>query len=154
VAGRHGRHCSTRAGEAWAGSRVRAAGSAPFDPQNAQSADRKTFAARKRLRPRLAAPRPGQTPQPGQPPNPPPTPKPGEPKVNPVKPGQTQPPACQAHLEAEKHLKAGRHGEWTHEALNAGPKTGASWGVTLMPPGYDEEEHPDIADIVRSQNKR
>ncbi|GBF88001.1 Map2 kinase [Raphidocelis subcapitata] len=62
--------------------------------------------------------------------------------------------AEQAHLEAEKHLKAGRHGEWTHEALNAGPKTGASWGVTLLPPGYSEGEHPDVADIIRSQNKR
>jgi hypothetical protein len=58
------------------------------------------------------------------------------------------------HLEAEKHLKAGRHGEWTSEALDAAPKSGVSWGVTLVPPGCTEESHPDIADIVRSQNKR
>jgi hypothetical protein len=60
----------------------------------------------------------------------------------------------QAHLEPEQHLKAGRHGEWAADALRAGPKTGASWGVTLAPPGYSEEGNPDIADIVRSQNRR
>lgn len=49
---------------------------------------------------------------------------------------------------------AGRHGEWAQVALDAGPKTGVSWGVTLVPPGYTEEQHPEIADIVRSQNKR
>ncbi len=58
-----------------------------------------------------------------------------------------------ASLEAEKHLKTGRHGEWAQQALEAGPKKTA-WGVTLVPPGYDEDEHPEIAEIVRSQNKR
>ncbi|KAI8472325.1 MAG: kinase-like domain-containing protein [Monoraphidium minutum] len=51
----------------------------------------------------------------------------------------------QASLEAEKHLKAGRHGEWAADALQAGPKK-TSWGVTLVPPGYDEAEHPLIAE--------
>jgi hypothetical protein len=71
----------------------------------------------------------------------------------PLHPGPP-PQTWQAHLEAEKHLKAGRHGEWVNEALNAAPKSSVSWGVTLVPPGYTEDDHPDIADIVRSQNKR
>lgn len=60
----------------------------------------------------------------------------------------------QASLDAETHLKSGRHGEWAADSLKAGPKTGGAWGVTLVPPGYDEEAHPEIAEIVRSQNKR
>lgn len=44
-------------------------------------------------------------------------------------------------------------GEWAQQPLDAGPKT-VSWGVTLVPPGYDEEAHPEIAEIVRSQNRR
>jgi hypothetical protein len=28
------------------------------------------------------------------------------------------------------------------------------WGVSVVPSGYSEEAHPELADIIRSQHKR
>jgi hypothetical protein len=31
---------------------------------------------------------------------------------------------------------------------------GNVWGVSLLPTGMSEESHPELADIIRHQNKR
>lgn len=62
--------------------------------------------------------------------------------------------AEQAKLEPELHLRAGRHGEWAPEPLKVNKAPGPSWGVTAVPPGMSEEEHPLMVEIMRSQNKR
>lgn len=62
--------------------------------------------------------------------------------------------AEQAHLEPEQHLRAGRHGEWTQDALQAVTRAGNVWGVSLVPSGLSEESHPELAAIIRSQHKR
>jgi len=42
--------------------------------------------------------------------------------------------AEQAHLEPEQHLRAGRHGEWVQDTLQAGAKSATNvWGVSLVP---------------------
>jgi hypothetical protein len=60
----------------------------------------------------------------------------------------------QAYLEAERHLQPGRHGEWVAEALRVGPRIGAAWGVSLVPPGCEEGARPGVAEVVRGQNLR
>ena len=63
----------------------------------------------------------------------------------------------QARLEPEQHLRAGRHGEWVQDTLQAGTKAARTnvWGVSLVPSGYgSEESHPELAAIIRSQHKR
>ncbi|GIL46871.1 hypothetical protein Vafri_3743 [Volvox africanus] len=66
--------------------------------------------------------------------------------------------AAAARLEPEKHLWAGRHGEWTQSSLAAQRRDAASgtWGVTLMPPGLDAGTPAGKAyiDVVRSQQAR
>ncbi|GLI58621.1 hypothetical protein VaNZ11_000356 [Volvox africanus] len=66
--------------------------------------------------------------------------------------------AAAARLEPEKHLWAGRHGEWTQSSLAAQRREAASgtWGVTLMPPGLDAGTPAGKAyiDVVRSQQAR
>ncbi|WIA12477.1 hypothetical protein OEZ85_012512 [Tetradesmus obliquus] len=62
--------------------------------------------------------------------------------------------AEQARLEPEQHLRAGRHGEWMPDTLQAGTRRGDVWGVSLVPSGYSEEAHPELAAIIRSQHKR
>ncbi|KAF6262194.1 hypothetical protein COO60DRAFT_1699466 [Scenedesmus sp. NREL 46B-D3] len=62
--------------------------------------------------------------------------------------------AEQARLEPEQHLRAGRHGEWMQDTLQAGTRRGDVWGVSLVPSGYSEEAHPELANIIRSQHKR
>ncbi|KAG2438702.1 hypothetical protein HXX76_005248 [Chlamydomonas incerta] len=57
--------------------------------------------------------------------------------------------AAAAALEPEKHLSAGRHGEWTASSLAEGRRKqqadegagSGTWGVTLMPPGLGLDEH-------------
>ncbi|PNW75521.1 hypothetical protein CHLRE_12g530000v5 [Chlamydomonas reinhardtii] len=57
--------------------------------------------------------------------------------------------AAAAALEPEKHLWAGRHGEWTASSLAEGKRKqqadegagSGTWGVTLMPPGLGLDEH-------------
>lgn len=65
--------------------------------------------------------------------------------------------AEQAHLDPQQHLRAGRHGEWMAETLQVSSRTAAPgnvWGVSLVPTGYSEEQHPDLAAIIKNQNKR
>ncbi|GLC43103.1 hypothetical protein PLESTB_000862900 [Pleodorina starrii] len=66
--------------------------------------------------------------------------------------------AAAARLEPEKHLWAGRHGEWTQSSLAAQRReaAGGTWGVTLMPPGLDAGTPAGKAmlDAVRSQQGR
>ncbi|GIL70798.1 hypothetical protein Vretifemale_1498 [Volvox reticuliferus] len=66
--------------------------------------------------------------------------------------------AAAARLEPEKHLWAGRHGEWTQSSLAAQRReaTSGTWGVTLMPPGLDEGTPAGKAyiDVMRSQQAR
>jgi hypothetical protein len=33
-------------------------------------------------------------------------------------------------------------------------KAGPAWGVSLLPPGLDEAQHPELVDIIRSQHRR
>ncbi|KAG2453430.1 hypothetical protein HYH02_001653 [Chlamydomonas schloesseri] len=57
--------------------------------------------------------------------------------------------AAGAALEPERHLWAGRHGEWTSSSLAEGRRKqqadegvgSGTWGVTLMPPGLRLDEH-------------
>ncbi|MEW5311574.1 MAG: hypothetical protein WDW38_003281 [Sanguina aurantia] len=59
------------------------------------------------------------------------------------------------HLQPEKHLKAGRHGEWALMPLRGGPKSGAVWGVSIYPPGVTEANaDPALLDIIRHQHAR
>ncbi|PNH12770.1 Serine/threonine-protein kinase BUR1 [Tetrabaena socialis] len=51
--------------------------------------------------------------------------------------------ATTARLEPELHLSAGRHGEWTESSLpsaaSARRQEGVgTWGVTVLPPGFEE----------------
>lgn len=66
--------------------------------------------------------------------------------------------ASAAGLEPEKHLWAGRHGEWTESSLAAQPRetSGGTWGVTLTPPGLDAGTVAGRAYIntMRSQQAR
>lgn len=64
--------------------------------------------------------------------------------------------------DAEKHLREGRHGEWTATSLaesqsKAAHRDGsASWGVTLTLPGWQEGEpvHPEVVEALRRQHAR
>jgi hypothetical protein len=38
--------------------------------------------------------------------------------------------------------------------MQAGKPAGNVWGVSLVPGGLSEESHPELAAIIRSQNKR
>ncbi|KXZ53096.1 hypothetical protein GPECTOR_8g87 [Gonium pectorale] len=63
-----------------------------------------------------------------------------------------------AKLEPEKHLWAGRHGEWTESSL-AGQRreqSAGTWGVTLLPPGTEEDSAAGrtVMQAVRSQHAR
>ncbi|GFR43880.1 hypothetical protein Agub_g5009 [Astrephomene gubernaculifera] len=66
--------------------------------------------------------------------------------------------AAAAGLEPEKHLSAGRHGEWTQSslALQRREQGAGTWGVTLVPPGMDEASAAGRAymKVVRSQHAR
>ena len=59
----------------------------------------------------------------------------------------------QAQLDPGKHLRAGRHGEWTHSSLSAAPRAGPAWGVTLVPPGADQAD-PALMAAIRAQHAR
>lgn len=43
---------------------------------------------------------------------------------------------------------------WRVVLLQASTRSGAVWGVSLVPSGYSEEQHPELAEIIRSQHKR
>lgn len=72
----------------------------------------------------------------------------------------------QAALDSEQHLRAGRHGEWAEAPMpgvrggggSAGGALGGArsgtWGVSLMPPGMEESDHPELAAVIRAQHKR
>ncbi|EFJ51093.1 hypothetical protein VOLCADRAFT_88384 [Volvox carteri f. nagariensis] len=66
--------------------------------------------------------------------------------------------AAAARLEPEKHLWAGRHGEWTQSSLAEQRREASTgtWGVTLMPPGLDAATPAGKAyiDVMRSQHAR
>lgn len=66
--------------------------------------------------------------------------------------------AAAARLEPEKHLWAGRHGEWTESSLAAQPREqgAGTWGVTLLPPGLDGGTAAGQAymNVLRSQHAR
>eukprot|EP00803_Ostreobium_quekettii_P009627 evm.model.scf_446EXC.6 EVM.evm.TU.scf_446EXC.6 scf_446EXC:55715-62744(+) len=59
-----------------------------------------------------------------------------------------------AHLDTEKHLAVGRHGEWT-ETSGCGPEPGFGWGVSVLPPGFDEgDTDPLMRSVIKSQQMR
>jgi len=59
-----------------------------------------------------------------------------------------------ACLDVEKHLAVGRQQEWT-PVSGCGPVTINFWGVSLVPPGFDEATaDPKMRQVIQNQQQR
>jgi hypothetical protein len=52
------------------------------------------------------------------------------------------------------HCLAHTHTPHLSAQVGARNSGGNVWGVSLVPTGCTEESHPELAEIIRSQNKR